>query len=158
MRRYLEGIRFRWRHKGRVLTIGLVSSEEGKTPEPPFHVHTQERPCEDTVRRWLTDPASRRSVQFNHLVISNSLQLYGLQHTRLLCPSPTPGLTQTHVHWVGDAFQSSHPLSSPSPPAFNLSQHQGLFKCVSSSHQVAKVLEFELQHQSFQRIFRTDFL
>ena len=85
-----EIIRYRWRHKGRVLTIGLVSSEEGKTPEPPFHVHTQERPCEDTVRRWLTDPASRRSVQFNHLVTSNSLQLYGLQHTRLLCPSPTP--------------------------------------------------------------------
>ena len=51
-----------------------------------------------------------------------------------------------------------HPLSSPSPPAFNLSQHQGLFKRVSSSHQVAKVLEFQLQHQSFQWIFRTDFL
>ena len=64
-------------------------------------------------------------------------------------------LTQTHVHWVGDAIQPSHPLSSPSPPAFNLSQHQGLFKWVSSSHQVAKVLEFQLQHQSFQWIFRT---
>ena len=48
-------------------------------------------------------------------------------------------LTQTHVHWVGDAIQLSHPLSSPSPLAFNLSQHQGLFKQVSSSHQVAKV-------------------
>ena len=55
-----------------------------------------------------------------------------------------PKLVQTHVHWVGDAIQSSHPLSSPSPPAFNLSQHQGLFKWVSSSHQVAKVLEFQL--------------
>ena len=52
--------------------------------------------------------------------------------------------TQTHVHWVGDAIQPSHPLSSPSLPALNLSQHQGLFKCVSSSHQVAKVLEFQL--------------
>ena len=60
-----------------------------------------------------------------------------------------PELAQTHVHRVGDAIQSSHPLSPPSP-AFNLSQHQGLFKSVSSSHQVAKVLEFELQHQSFQ--------
>ena len=69
-----------------------------------------------------------------------------------------PESTQTHVHWVGDASQSSHPLSSPSPPAFSLSQHQGLFKWVSSSHQVAKVLELQLQHQSFQRIFRTDFL
>ena len=66
--------------------------------------------------------------------------------------------TQTHVHWVSDATQPSHPLSSPFPPAFNLSQHQGLFKWVSSSHQVAKVLEFQLQHQSFQWIFRTDFL
>ena len=59
-------------------------------------------------------------------------------------------LAQTHVCWVGDAIQPSHPLSSPSPPTFNLFQHQGLFKWVSSSHQVAKVLEFQLQHQSFQ--------
>ena len=81
-----------------------------------------------------------------------------------LCPTlcdsmnrSTPGLpvhhqlqkfTQTHVHWVGDAIQPSHPLSSPSPPTFNLSQHQGLFKWVSSSHQVAKILELQLQHQS----------
>ena len=64
---------------------------------------------------------------------------------------------QTHVHWVGDGIQPSHPLSSPSP-AFSLSQHQGLFQWVSSSHQVAKALEFQLQHQSFQWIFRTDFL
>ena len=62
-----------------------------------------------------------------------------------------------NVHWVGDAIQLSHPLSSPSPPAFNLSQHQGLSKWISSSHQVAKILEFQLQHQSFQRLLRTDF-
>ena len=62
-----------------------------------------------------------------------------------------PEFTQTHVHWVSDAIQPSHPLSSPSPLAFNLSQHQGLFQWVSSSHQVAKVLEFQLQHQSFER-------
>ena len=61
-----------------------------------------------------------------------------------------PELAQTHVHWVCDAIQPFHPLSSPSPPAINLSQHQGLFQWVSSSHQVAKVLEFQLQHQSFQ--------
>ena len=67
-----------------------------------------------------------------------------------------PEFTQTHVHWVGDAIQPSHPLSSPSPPAFNLSQHQGLFQWVSSSHQVAKILKFQLQHQSFQWIFRTE--
>ena len=66
--------------------------------------------------------------------------------------------TQTHVHWVGDAKQPSHPLSSPSPPAFSLSQHQGLFQWVSSSHQVAEVLEFQLQHQSFQWTSRNDLL
>ena len=66
-----------------------------------------------------------------------------------------PEFTQTHVHWVGDAIQPSHPLSSPSPPALNLSQHQGLFKWVSFLHQVAKVFELQLQHQSFQWILRT---
>ena len=69
-----------------------------------------------------------------------------------------PESTQTHVHWVSDAIQPSHPLLSPSPPALNLSQHQSLFKWVSSSHQVAKVLEFQLQHQSFQWTPRTDLL
>ena len=67
-------------------------------------------------------------------------------------------LIQTHVHWVSDAIQRSHPLLSPSIHAVNLSHHQGLFQWVSSSHQVAKVLEFQLPHQSFQWIFRTNFL
>ena len=66
--------------------------------------------------------------------------------------------TQTHVYWISDAIQPSHPLSSPSPPAFNCSQHRGLFKWVSFLHQVAKVLEFHLQYQSFQWTFKTDFL
>ena len=66
--------------------------------------------------------------------------------------------TQTHIHWVSEAIQPSHPLSSLFAPAFSLSQHQDLFKWVSSSHQVSKVLEFQLQHQSFQWIFRTDLL
>ena len=74
-----------------------------------------------------------------------------------------PELTQTHVHWVGGAIQPFHPLSSPSPPAFNLSQHQGLFQWVSPSRQVVKVLEFQLQHQSFNEYsvlisFRMDWL
>ena len=77
----------------------------------------------------------------------------------------TPGLpvhhhflefTQTHVHRVGDAIQSSHPLSSPFPPAPNPSQHQSLFQWVNSSHEVAKVLEFQLQHHSLQRNPRAD--
>ena len=69
-----------------------------------------------------------------------------------------PEFTQTHVHWVSDAIQPSHPLSSPSPPSPNPSQHQSLFQWVNSSHEVAKVLEFQLQHQSFQRTPRTDLL
>ena len=66
--------------------------------------------------------------------------------------------TQTHVYWVSETVLPSHPLMSPYPPAFNLSQHQGLFHWVSSLHQVAKVLEFQLQDQSFQWTPRTDFL
>ena len=69
-----------------------------------------------------------------------------------------PEPTQTHVHWVSNAIQPSHPWSSPSPPSLNLSQHQGLFKWVRFSHEVAKVLEFQLQHQSFQWTPRTDIL
>ena len=88
--------------------------------------------------------------------MSNSLQPHGLKHARPNCPSPTPEAYSNS--WVGDAIQPSHPLLSASPPAFNLSQHQGLFGWVSSSHQVAKVLEFQLQHQSFHWIVRTDFL
>ena len=65
-------------------------------------------------------------------------------HLKLLEP------TQTHVYHIGDAIQPSHPLLSLSPPTFNLSQHRDLFQLVVSSHQVAKVLEFQLQHQSFQ--------
>ena len=69
-----------------------------------------------------------------------------------------PESTQTHVHWVSDAIQPSHPLSSPFLPAPNPSQHQGVFQWVSSLHQVAKVLEFQLQHPSFQWSPRTDLL
>ena len=99
------------------------------------------------------------------------IQFSSIAQSRLTLCDPidgsTPGfpvqhqlleVAQTHVHQVGDAIQPSHPLSFPSPPAFNLSQHQGLFQWVSSSYQVAKVLGLQLQHQSFQWIFRTDFL
>ena len=98
------------------------------------------------------------SVQFSHSVMSDSLWPHGLQHARLPSPSPTPRACSGSCHQVSDAIQPSHLLSSPSPPAFNLSQHQGLFQWVTSSHQVAKILGLQLQHQSFQWIFRTDFL
>ena len=90
--------------------------------------------------------------------MSDSLWPHEPQQARLSCPSPTPGGYSNSVHWVSDAIQPSHLLSSPSPPTFNLSQHEGLFQWVSFSHQVATVLEFQLQHQSFQWIFRTNFL
>ena len=69
-----------------------------------------------------------------------------------------PEFTQTYIHWIGDAIQPSHPLLTPSPLSFNLSQHQSLFKLVCSSHQEVKVLEFQLQHQSFQWTPKTDLL
>ena len=101
-------------------------------------------------------PTFLSSVQFSCSVMSDSLQPHGLPgfpvHHQL------PELAQTHVHRVSDTIQPSHPLLPPSPPALNLSQHQGLFQWVSSSHQMAKVLELQLQYQSFQRIFRTEFL
>ena len=102
------------------------------------------------------------SVQFSSVaIVSDSLWPHGLQHSRtpgFPVQHQLPELAQTHIHWVSDAIQPSPPLLSPSPPAFNLFQHQGLFQWVSSSHRVTKVLEFQLQHQSFQWIFRTDFL
>ena len=83
------------------------------------------------------------SVQFSHSAMSDSSMIGLPVHHQL------PEFTQTQVHWVSDAIQPSHSLLSPSLPTLNLSQNQGLFKRVSSSHQVAKVLEFQLQHQSF---------
>ena len=109
-------------------------------------------------------------------IVPSAIQLFLVQFSSVIqsCPTlcdpmngSTPGppvhhqlleFTQTHVCWVSDAIQPSHSLSSPSPPALSLSQHQGLFKWVSSSHQVATILEFQLQHQSFQWTPRTDLL
>ena len=96
-------------------------------------------------------------IQLRHSVVSDFCDPMDCSTPGFPVHHQLPELAQTHVHWVGDAIQPSHPLSSPSPPALNPSQHQGLFKWVSSSHEVAKVLEFQLQHQSFQWIFRTDF-
>jgi len=98
------------------------------------------------------------SVQFSHSVLSDLHNPMDCSMLGLPVSHQLPEFTQTHAHWIGDAIQPSHPLSSRSPPTFNLSQHQGLFKWVSPLDQVAKVLEFQLQHQSFQWIFRTDFL
>ena len=120
-------------------------------------------------RKMRLDLSNLKCLQAFPSPFSISISLVA-QSCPILCnplDCSTPGLpvhhqlsefTSTHVHWVSDAIQPSHPLSSPSPPIFNLSQHQDLFKWVSSLRHVAKVLEFQLQHQSFQWIFRTDFL
>ena len=116
----------------------------------------------DGVNSWgsqlpsgLTGTAQFSSVTQSCPILCNtvecSMSAFPVHHQLL-------ELAQTHVHWVSDTIQPTHPLLSPSPPALNLSQHQGLFQWVRSSHQVAKVLEFQLQHQYFQWIFRTDFL
>ena len=95
---------------------------------------------------------------FSRLVVSDSLWPHGLQHTRLPFRSPSPRACSNSCllsQWRHPTISSS---VTPFSSCLNLSQHQGLFQWVSSSHQVAKVLEFQLQHQSFQWIFRTDFL
>ena len=109
--------------------------------------------------KWVDIHHATPSVQF-----SSVTQSYPIVCDHMDCSTPgfpvhqqLPERAQTHLHWVGDAIQPSDPLRFPSPSAFNLSQHQGLFQ-VSSLHQGAKVLEFQLQHQSFHWIFRTDFL
>ena len=107
-----------------------------------------------------TEAIITTSVQFSSVTQSCQTPCDSIKHSMPGLPvhHQLLGFTQTHVHWVGDAIQPSHPLSSPSPPAPSPSQHQGLFQWVNSSHEVAKVLEFQLQHQSFQWTPRTGFL
>ena len=99
------------------------------------------------------------SAQFSRSVVSDSLRPHESQHTRPPCPSPAPGVHSSSCLLSRWYIQPSHPLLSPSLPTFYLSQHQGLVQWVSSLHQVAKVLELQLQlhHQSFQWIFSSDF-
>ena len=101
-----------------------------------------------------------RSVQFSSVAQSCPTLCDPMNHSTPGIPvhHQLPEFTQTQVHQVGDAIQPSHPLSSLSPPAPNSSQHQGLFQWVNSSYEVTKVLEFQLQHQSFQWTPRTGFL
>ena len=104
--------------------------------------------------------SSLSSVQFSLVTHSCPTLCDPMNHSTPGLPvhHQLPEFTQTHVHQVSDAIQPSHPRSSPFPPAPNLSQHQRLFQRVNSSHEVAKVLEFQLQHHSFQRNPRTDLL
>ena len=139
-----------WR-KGNRLTLLAEMQIDTATME-----NTMDIPTNKPKKWWIkTTICCCRSVS----VMSDSLWPHELQHAGLPCYSLSPRYAQTHVHWLSDAIQPSHCLSLLSPPpAFNLSQHQGLFQWAGSSHQVTKVLELQRQHQSFQWIFRADFL
>ena len=109
-------------------------------------------------RRWRKGRRRREEIWGGFSsIVSKSLWTMDCSTQGFPVHHQLPELTQTHAHRVSDTIQPSCLLSSPSH-AFSLSQHQGLFQCVRSSHQMAKVLELQLQHQSFQWIFRTDFL
>ena len=111
-----------------------------------------------TKRKLWSNSKTYSSVQFSRSVMSDSLGPHESQHTRPRCPSLTPGVHTDSFHRVSDAIQPSHPLSSPSPYAPNLSQHQSLVQWVNTSHDMAKVLELHLQHHSLQRNPRADLL
>ena len=128
-------------------------------PDPPSHLPLYPLPPGLPIRGYIVFLSSI-SVQFSLVAqwclilcdpMDCSMPRFPVHHQLLES-------TQTHVHWVSDAIQPSHPLSSPCPPAFNLTQDQNFFQWVSSLYQVVKVLEFQLQHQSFQWLLRTDFL
>ena len=126
---------------------------ECSLPGCSVHGILQARILEWVAISFSTNGVSQfSSVQFSSFAQSCPTLCDPMNHSTPGLPvhHQLPEFTQTYVHRVGDAIQPSHPLSSPSPPAFSLSQHQGLFQGVSSSHQVAKVLELQLQHQSFQ--------
>ena len=122
-----------------------------------FSVHRKlTQHCKSNILQFLKDTIHR----FSSVVQSCPTLCVPMIHSTPGLPvhHQLPEFTQTCVHRVSDAIQPSHPLSSPSPPAPNPSQHQGLFQWVNSSHEVAKVLEFQLQYQSFQRNPRADLL
>ena len=151
------------RNTVKVLVSRVSECEVSSSPSLPSEALVKKKNWEQTLNNSI-----RKILDF--------LEYYGISSVQFSCSvvsdcdpmnRSTPGLpvhhqlpefTQTHIHLVGDASQPSHPLSYPSPPAPNPSQHQGLFQWVNFSHEVAKVLEFQLQHQSFQWTPRADLL
>ena len=162
---HMESTNFTQEQKLASITMRVSKAGRGMRDE----LRTGQRLLSTEARCWIPEDSSCSSQLWATFDNFHQFSSVTQSHPTLCNPMnhSTPGLpvhhqllesTQTHVHWVGDAIQPSHHLSSPSPPALNLSQHQGLFKWVSSSKQVAKGLEFQLQHQSFQWTPRTDFL
>ena len=152
----------------------IISLKENKSSRQFLYLYSNNKP---NVKRY---PKSTMDIILWIQITMDTLNISFLIYRRYFssvaqsCPTlcnpmdySTPGFpvhhqlpesTQTYVHWFGDAIQPSHPLSSPFSSAFNLSQNQVLFQWVSSLHQVAKILARQLQHKSFQWIFRVDFL
>ena len=138
---------------GQTWALKVLVWVPGSCPNWQSYQEVQEATCR---KRLLGDGFQFSSVQsFSHVLLCDSINR---STPGLTVHQQLPESTQSHVHWVTDAIQRSHPLSYPSPPTLNLSQHQGLFKWVNSLYQVAKLLEFQLQHQSFQWKARTDLL
>ena len=121
-------------------------------------IHCTSKCVLDTI--YIISTRAWSALQFSSVSQSCPTLCNPMRHSTPGLPVHHPLLeyTQTYIYWISDDIQPSHPLSSPSPPAFNLSKHQHLFKWVSSLHQVAKILEFQLQHHSFLRRLRTDLL
>ena len=139
------------------LTYHIPKGGEKDSISNYFNISAYLKKVNEGITRWYR---WTHSVQFSSIAQSCPILCDPMNCSTTSLPVHHQLLefTQTHVHQIGDAIQPSHPLWSPSPPNFNLCQHPGLLKRVSSSHQVAKVLEFQLQHQSFQWIFSTDCL
>ena len=155
---FLKSYKVSWGgNRGALLTSYThVHTQHGTCPWVRFmgcpHHLAQQRDCgRPSICSWFTSVQSLKSCLALCDPIDHSTPGFPVHHQLL-------EFTQTHVYWVGDAIQPSHRLLSPSLPSFNLAQHQGLFKWVSSSHQVTEVLEFQLQHQSFQWTPKTDLL
>ena len=143
----LENIRNRFFSR-----VSRISTEFGFRP---FWKANLQRSAMTHLYFWPQELDNRLAIQFTSVAQSSpTLQPMNCSTPGLPVHHQLLGFTQTHVHWVGDGIQPSHSLSSPSPD-LNLSQHQGLFQWVSSLHEVAKVLEFQLQHQSYERTSRT---
>ena len=130
---------------GEYSSLFLLVQVNLQLPQPSCYQTENEAQAEDDrLEKWEGPGALRVLLLFSCSVVSDSLRPLDYSMPASLSYHHLLELAQTHVNWVGDAIQPSHPLSSPSPPAFNLSKHQGLFQWVSSFHQVGKVLELQL--------------
>ena len=154
-----SGFNISWTMNFQLFKLDLEKAEEAEIKFPTSVGSSKKQEFEKNIYFCFID----YTKAFNCVQFTSVAQFYPTLCNPIDCSTPglpvhhqLPEFTQTHVHWVSDAIQPYHPVI-PFPPTFNLSQHQGPFWWVSSSYQVAKVLKLQLQHQSFQWTFRTDF-